>query len=282
MRGINQKFVDDLNSGVLVFFLKQVKEKKELLSLEIRNGYINIYYRGGNLLKISQRRGYYTFHFDKKYCLNKGNDSSFEKLSALKASSLQDYISAFDLMMQEMDSWFEAHPKKEREYQHILLNNNPAIIDIEYQINCKNESGRMKTMRLDMIMVDEDKMIIIENKYGEKSISGNAGLSKHYKDISMVLETESIHLELLDSIMKIANNKFQLGLIEKPLLTIDVSKTEILFLIAAYNSRSKTINNEISAIKAMGSSFPAHVLFAKAGEFTIEYKKSEDLFVYGS
>lgn len=53
-------------------------------------------------------------------------------------------------------------------------------------------------------------------------------------------------------------------------------------MIAAYNSRSKTINNEISAIKAMGSSFPAHVLFTKAGEFTIEYKKSEDLFVYGS
>lgn len=41
-------------------------------------------------------------------------------------------------------------------------------------------------MRLDMIMVAGDRMIIVENKYSERAISGDSGLSKHYNDISKI------------------------------------------------------------------------------------------------
>lgn len=85
-----------------------------------------------------------------------------------------------------MDSWLDVHPKKEREYQHNLLSQNPSIFDIEYQINYKAADGRTRAMRLDMVMLVDDKMVIVENKYGEGVISGNAGLSKHYNDIRTV------------------------------------------------------------------------------------------------
>ena len=55
MRSINDDFIKALHEGELAFFLKQVKDKKQQLTLEIRNGYINIYYRGGNLLRITTR-----------------------------------------------------------------------------------------------------------------------------------------------------------------------------------------------------------------------------------
>ena len=241
------------------------------MSLEVRGDYINIYYRGGNLLKIEQQKKGYKFYFDEKYCLNKNDDSAYEKLKALNSHSAEEYASSFELMMREMDSWFAAHPKKEREYQHNLLIHNSCIIDIEYQI--KN------TMRLDMIMVVEDRMIIVENKYGENAISGGAGLSKHYNDICAILNDDVLHEELLASIKNIASVKYRLGLIEKSIDDLKKEKTEILFLIAAYNPNSMTINNEVCK---MNISIPAQILFTKDTDYEINLEKAKDLFEYGN
>lgn len=279
LRGINDKFIEDLQHGELAFFLEQVKTKRDLLSLEIRGGYINIYYRGGNLLKITQKKKGYSFHFDKKYCLNKNDDSAYEKLKALNSSSAEEYAAAFKLMMCEMDSWLDVHPKKEREYQHKLLSRNPSIMDIEYQINYKSADGQTKAMRLDMIMVVDDRMIIVENKYGKDAVSGNAGLSKHYKDICVVLYNDALHEDILSSIKNIVSAKYQLGLVNKPVVDLKKEKTEVLFLLAAYNPKSKTFNSEISA---MDASIPARVLFTEAAEYVIDYTKTRDLFDYGS
>ena len=56
MRQVDNRFIQDLQNGELAYFLTQVKRNRNLLSLEIRNGYVNIYYKGGNLLKITQNR----------------------------------------------------------------------------------------------------------------------------------------------------------------------------------------------------------------------------------
>ena len=71
MRHINTKFINDLTCGELAYFLEKVKSNRSSLSLEVRNGYINIYYKGGNLLKITQKSKGYSFHFDAKYFKNK-------------------------------------------------------------------------------------------------------------------------------------------------------------------------------------------------------------------
>ena len=118
MRKINEKFVQDLKDGCLSFFLNQVKSRRKELSIEIRNGYINIYYKGGNLLRITQKKNGYHFHFDAKYCLNKGNDAKYDLLNSLNPSVVDDYIENFEIMMAEMDSWFQAHSKPERTFQH--------------------------------------------------------------------------------------------------------------------------------------------------------------------
>ncbi len=73
MRHIDSRFIDDLLCGELAFFLGQVKNHRNELSLEVRNGYINIYYKGGNLLKITQKSKGYSFHFDAKYCKHKAH-----------------------------------------------------------------------------------------------------------------------------------------------------------------------------------------------------------------
>ena len=182
MRHINIRFVEDLLHGELAYFLAQVKNNRSKLSLEIRNGYINIYYKGGNLLKITQKRTGYSFFFDAKYCRHK-DGQNFDLLNNLPDDT-ESYKKHFALMMQEMDQWFEEHPKPERDYQHQLLVNNPEIVDIEYQIG--------RRMRLDMLMFFEGRLLIVENKYGTGAIGGKAGVAEHYKDICEVLQDRTI------------------------------------------------------------------------------------------
>lgn len=269
MRSINDRYINDLLSGDLAFFLRQVKDRNKELSLEIRGRYINIYYRGGSLLKITQNRNNYTFKFDSKYCLNKGDDSNYKIIKGLDPKSIKDFKVAFNLLIDEMSSWLAAHPKPEREYQHQLLINNPAVVDIEYQV--KN------WLRLDMLMIKDDTLVIVENKYGVGAIGVGASLSKHYADICRVLETQEFKDELYNSVESIIKCKQKLGLIDDAINVPNRNKNEILFIVADYNQQSRTIQNEALTIE---KSIPAGLLFTEAEEYIIRFEKVIDFFQY--
>src|SRR5271157_4316887 len=50
-RGISQAFEDQLTGGILQPLLERLR-RDDTLSLEVRNGYVDIYYRGGRLLNL--------------------------------------------------------------------------------------------------------------------------------------------------------------------------------------------------------------------------------------
>ena len=97
MRHIDSRFVNDLLYGELAYFGSQVKNNRNILSLEIRNGYINIYYKGGNLLKITQKRKGYSFYFDVKYCKHK-DGGNFVLLNSLRSDNIEGYKNCFSIM----------------------------------------------------------------------------------------------------------------------------------------------------------------------------------------
>ncbi len=69
MRKLSAKFMGDLvdSNGVLHPILPRVK-KDHTLMLAIRENYINIYYRGGNILNLKEHhKGYYQASFDDQY-----------------------------------------------------------------------------------------------------------------------------------------------------------------------------------------------------------------------
>ena len=51
-RGIPEPFIQQFESGILQPILERLQHD-DTLSLEIRNGYVNMYYRGGNLLRLT-------------------------------------------------------------------------------------------------------------------------------------------------------------------------------------------------------------------------------------
>ncbi len=270
MRTINDAFVNDLKTGKLKFFLEQVQQNRNELSLEIRNGYINIYYKGGNLLKIAQKRNRYSFHFDEKYCLNKGSDENYGLLKSLPSDSVEHYIRYFETMKREMDTWFEKHPKPERDFQHALLVNNAAVVDIEYQVGRK--------MRLDMLMFVDGNLFIVENKYGT-AIGGRSGIKEHYDDICNILATPELYNEMLDSVCHISSVKKALGLRDYEIRRTDIAGAEILFLFADYNGKSNSLHN---AVETMTETVPAKILMMDKTEHIIDINKSEDIFTYGN
>ncbi len=272
MREINERFINDLKDGCLSYFLNQVKERSDKLCLAIRDGYINIYYMGGNLLRITQKQNGYSFYFDAKYCLHKDDDKNYELLNSMDSNSVQDYIDNFKFMMDEMESWLKVYRKKERIYQHELLVNNKSVIDIEYAPPKSKKTGLKLNIRLDMLMVEDDKLIIVENKYGTGAISGNAGISEHYKDICDLLNAEDLYDELVESVEKIAKAKYELGLLDKQLERIDKSKTEILFLLADFNVRSETMKNEANLMEV---TYPFKVLYMDSNDSLIDLSKAE-------
>ena len=68
MRALSEEFLADLKEGVL-FPLTGMVRSDSSLCLELRGDSINIYYRGGNLMKVSalKRPDAYSIEFDLKY-----------------------------------------------------------------------------------------------------------------------------------------------------------------------------------------------------------------------
>mgnify|MGYP004707681921 CR=1 FL=1 len=143
MRKLNNQFLEDLKNGSLSRLTKLVKHD-ETLCLEIRRNYINIYYRGGSLLRIEANQSGYKAVFDKKY-LNHGVDITEKPINLSRLISVDEYVDAIPLLKREMDFWFSINRKQERETQQIILReNNFSIVandtdyficDIEYAKN---------------------------------------------------------------------------------------------------------------------------------------------------
>lgn len=282
MRGINERFINDLKDGCLRFFFEQINTNKELC-LEIRGKYISIYYKGGSALKISQQVKSYRFEFDSKYCNNKDDDRNFHYLNTLNNKDVKSYEDAFPIILKEMDSWFDKHPKSEREFQHNLIKANDGtnsivhIMDIEYE----GRTRENKRFRLDMLgiikVLGAYKLIIFENKCGNGAVGGNAGIKKHYDDIVNILSYETTKNTLIDSLVNIVNNKTELGLCDIRLCKKDLSEIEILFVFADFNTKSKMIRNETSKIIP---SIHAKLIFMYKTEKAIDYNNAKDLFAY--
>jgi hypothetical protein len=227
-RGIGERFEVQLASGVLLPITERLR-RDDTLSLEVRRGYVDIYYRGGRLLGLHEQAGGEVFRteFDTRYC--DGHDGYVSALPPVtppkKIASPEDaasWVEAFGFYKQAMDIRFCKHPKLEREYQQAVVRDNNRhatgersdyfIVDIEYAQSPSLCPHRDTGFRFDMVGFrwpaagntrnsTEATPVIIEMKAGDAAIasgrsadgSGHAlpGLSKHVYDIERFLAPEA-------------------------------------------------------------------------------------------
>lgn len=279
-------FIYDLLEGKLKGLLRYIKNDNSL-DIEIRENYINIYYRGGNALKVTETNANnHDFYYDRNY-LSIASFLLKDTIDAYKSNS--DWNSYFPAVKQAMDFYFTTYCKEEREYQqHVVRENNYSsianstdyfIVDIEYD-NRKNArfdivaiEWQSKTTMRKLMKGYKPKLVVIEMKYGDRSFRGSAGISKHITDFNKFIANPQTVVEFKEEMLGIFRQKRQLGLI--PCLSGDQNSNvvtefsdeiEMMFLIANHDPTSSILQIELNSldnhnVKFITSNFTGFGLF---------------------
>lgn len=267
MRALSQTFMNDLlnQNGLLYPILERVKQDHTLM-LSIRKDYINIYYRGGNILRIKeQRNSSYSAFFDDNY--NK---------STLASPGLPDIIESKDAAilwnrsLQDlkgiMDSYFSKYSKPEREFQQIVARENNFstisnqseyfVSDIEFadsNLGARFDILALRWLASQRKSTNSCRPALIEMKYGDDALNGNAGLLKHLQDIDVLISNDGKYKALLETMEMQFNQLDQLGLMTfnrvanwaNIKLATNV-KPEVIFILANHNPRSSKLHSILS------------------------------------
>lgn len=199
--------------GKLGGLIEMVKNDDELV-LQIREDYFNVYYKGGNMLKVSSEN---SFQFDYNYFKceisldtqeqrKKRIDKRRSILESLK--NTQDYKTFIDEMKRLMDKyWIWLYNEKhrslhEKDTQHALCISNTestdyTIIDLEFQVSTRKDCTYHyepsslprhpgiyvceKSPRFDIIAVrnSDRRLCVIELKNGLDALVGKSGIGDH-------------------------------------------------------------------------------------------------------
>lgn len=270
-RVVSKKFADDLKHGKLAAVLSRVKEDDTLM-LALRDGYINIYYRGGNILKIEQKisDGKYIVSFDTKY-----NKKSAVPLpiqfpySVNDETDVRSLVDAVPALKYAMDCYFSQHRKSEREFQQLVARENncsPISNETEYFIVDIEVAGTLPNARFDMLALrwlrgERRKQgtlvpVLIEMKYGSNALEGDSGLNEHMENaISLRADNKSWN-SLCKGLEEQVNQLDNLGLLSfnrsatVKRLEIDPNATpELIFMLANYNPGSVILPRFLDAME---------------------------------
>ena len=305
MRKLSAKFMGDLvdSDGVLHPILTRVK-KDHTLMLAIRENFINIYYRGGNILKIMEHnKGSYQASFDDRY--NKSGLLIPDSPSEINnQNDSRSWIDSFPSRKNIMDEYFSTYGKAEREFQQLIAreNNNSTISnESEYfvsDIEVAEPYARFDIMAIRWLAAQRKngsncKAALIEMKYGDSALTGSAGLLKHLKDMEKLITNKDGYSKLLETMESQFTQLDELGLLKfnkgtsnaKVKLNPDETP-EVIFVIANHNPRSpklKTIlrdpeidkyaQSQLFDLKFYVASFAGYGLHAKCMFPLVEFLK---------
>lgn len=262
MRGLSEKFMDDLLRGKLYPILERVQNDHTLM-LAIRDDYINIYYRGGNILRVTEDKGFYQTFFNVKYGLGQSITNSEDDIkNQADAKQLVAYLPDRKVIM---DKYFVDNGKAEREFQQLVAReNNFSSISNETEYFITDIEFTAPYGRFDMLAVlwpanqrkngDNCKATLIEVKYGDGALAGRAGLLEHLKDMDKFISDKTQqYANLLQTMESQFNQLDELGLLKynkgtsNAQVKLNVKKTpEVLFIIANHNPRSSKLKTILS------------------------------------
>ena len=267
MRGLSKQFMSDLETGVLHPFLDRVRND-QTLDLQIRNNNLNIYYRGGNLIGISNRGGKYKAWFDESYA---GKKASRKRIPARPevingSADVCSWLASFPASKQMMDRSFIRKKGEEREYQQLVVRDNNIggvsratdyyICDLEYAVGPN---------QFDMVGVEWPstpsarktasgrRLVLIEMKYGDGALTSKAGLVDHVRKIDAFLANKTQVGDMKKSMVTIFKQKHQLGLMNctNPLKSFSGDDPLVIMLLANHDPGKRNLKQELAHLASM-------------------------------
>ena len=256
-RVISKKFMNVLlqPESMLNPILERIK-KDHTLMLAIRDGYINVYYRGGNILKVTERpEGFYQAYFDEQY--NKsGQKMPNSPATITNQDDARKWVASFAERKNIMDEYFSAYGKSEREFQQLVAReNNCSSISNETEyfipdIEAADPLGRFDMMAIRWLARDRKngrkcRAALIEMKYSDGALGGKSGLLKHLRDMDSFISDKERYRKLLETMESQFNQLDNLGLLKfnkgigNAKVKLDpTNRPEVIFILANHNPRS--------------------------------------------
>jgi hypothetical protein len=284
MRMLSNEFMSDLKNphGVLHPILDRV-HRDQTLMLAIRSNWINIYYRGGNILRIKAQQGSsYEGSFDEEYCKGGGSMPALPATIETQAES-RSWVAGLPILKEAMDLYFTQHGKQEREFQQLAAreNNYSSISnETEYFVSDIEFSDPHLGARVDMLAIrwlashrkngSNCRAVLIEMKYGDKSLGGGAGLLKHLEDMEALITDVNKWPVLVHMMKEQFNQLDELGLLDfnksadggkVDLLATD--RPQVVLLLANHNPRSTILDSILND--------PRLVKYAQATAFDLRF-----------
>jgi hypothetical protein len=261
MRGLKREFVNDLKNpdGLLRPILDRVKQDHTLL-LAIREDSINVYYRGGNLVRIEeQQKGIsYCAFFDPEYNKRRLTIPECPRTIRSKEDS-RLWVRAFPQLKETMDLFFVDRRKPEREFQQLVAReNNFSTVSNETEyfiVDIEHEEDRNAGARFDMLAIrwlasdrrdgSRCQASLIEMKYGDGALGGKSGLVKHLDDIHNLVSDPAKYADLISMMTAQFNQLDELGLLtfNRARGGVEIkldpkNRPEVIILLANHNPRS--------------------------------------------
>ena len=264
MRELSTSFMHDLSNeeGFLWPILQRVKQDHTLM-LSIRQDYVNIYYRGGNILRLKEHRNNsYKAFFDKKY--DKSGVMRVDLPGIIKSQDeARTWVNSLQELKGIMDIYFSKHGKSEREFQQLLARENNFsrnaseseyfVADIEFAdstIRARFDILALRWLVSQRKSTNNFRPALIEMKYGDGALDGNAGVIKHLQDIDALISNDDAYKALLKTMEMQFNQLDDLGLLYfercKGWTEIKLTaqeKPEVIFVLANHNPRSSRLHS---------------------------------------
>ena len=274
-RAISSEMMGAMKAGILHPLLTAV-QKDDTLCLELRGTFINIYYRGGSLFRITEKGSDYEISFDTGYCIG---DSVLPE-----NPSIQDAPALIPQYKSKMDEWFHLHPKYEREFQQLMarVNNSSGdisrstdyyIADMEYadmaELGARLDMVAFKWLSKGYVRKDTSKpsLALIELKFGDGALDGEAGIEKHLQDFNAFVKDTAKLREFTLDMAEVFRQKCELGLVgglqEKQFqLNVDCSAPEIILAFAEHDPDSGVLKRILRGIKEDEYAYPIRLASA--------------------
>lgn len=257
MRKISQNYLAELKTGYLAPLTDRVRRDPDL-DLFIRDGYINIYFKGNSLLKLTEKkRGGYSAHIHKKYLHG----------LELQQISDRDDVEKFLGMIPNLKENILYHAKSslEIEYEQLFIraNNNERENSTDYYFVDRQYTLKGK-YRIDLMGIywplphrSEDMVYpcLLEIKYALNADirKVNQQLMAYYQLLSE--NPEEIAQDLRTALFQ----RLELGLFDQPKSRLKALKTlqisprledyQLILAFVDYNPRSSLL--DLSAIKVL-------------------------------
>lgn len=274
-----------LTEGAYQEIINYASKRENDLDVQIRDNYLNIYYQGGNLLRIHPRTLFFDeFYFHrgakdlrKTHLIERANDGdktciarweTYKKqrdnmLETLKNDGMGTYSAEMKKIMNEWESDLNtigiSHDEK-NEQQQISMNNRGTtpytVIDLEYAVSTTSAfsyNGKLekKVPRFDIIAVDKTgQLYVIELKTGLGAIDNDSGIGPHMDCFKHTIGRDENNI-FVSEMAGLLKQKKELSLIDKS-IKIDEKKKPLFIFAFSDKPGENLYNNFIDACREKG------------------------------